>query len=274
MSYLTSRDGTRLYQRVWSDKGAATLILLHGYGDHIERYDRDARELAAAGFAVRGFDYRGHGQSDGLRGHIRFFSEYLDDLTAVLDAARDASPAPCFLVAHSHGALISLRYLLEYPRAVHGIAALSPYLKLALTPPKWQIGLGRMVSSIIPSLALPSGLKGVDMAQDPAVAADYDNDPRNFKIARARWFTESTAAQAEVAARAAEINVPSLFLIPGADKVANPTFAREVFERLGSADKECQVFEGLYHEILNEPPPGRTDVMTRLKGWLQKHQVS
>src|SRR5262245_5086694 len=112
MSTFASRDGTTLHELTWpasTPRGAVAII--HGYGEHIGRYDQVGKALAARGLTVRGIDFRGHGQSSGARGHIQRFDEYLDDLAAL--AAR-CPERPLFLLAHSMGGLVAAEYLLKH----------------------------------------------------------------------------------------------------------------------------------------------------------------
>ena len=98
----------------------AQIAIVHGYGEHIARYDHVGRALAERDFSVRGIDWRGHGQSGGMRGFIERFEEYLEDLDALLARTRQ-SGTPTFLLAHSMGGLAAARYLLEKPGAVDGV---------------------------------------------------------------------------------------------------------------------------------------------------------
>src|SRR5437879_12521189 len=114
MSFFQSRDGTQLHEETWPAQGKplASVVIVHGYGEHIGRYDETGRALAAAGFSVRGFDFRGHGQSAGVRGFCNRFSEYVDDLEAAVTRAR-AEGLPVFLLGHSFGALVAPHYAIQ-----------------------------------------------------------------------------------------------------------------------------------------------------------------
>jgi alpha-beta hydrolase superfamily lysophospholipase len=152
-----------------------------------------------------------------------------------------------------------------------GLVLTSPFWKLALAVPAAKIIAGKIASRILPKLALPSGLKGADVARDPEIAALYDRDPLNNKNATARWFTESTAAQAEVLARAPELKLPLLLLVGEADRVAAASQARVVFDRIGSADKTLRMLTGQFHEVLNELPPVREKTVAEIVEWLRAH---
>ena len=273
MSFFQSRDGTQLHEEHWPAEGkaaAASVVIVHGYGEHIGRYEETGRALASAGFSVRGLDLRGHGQSGGVRGYCNRFDEYLDDVDAIVARAR-AEGLPLFLFGHSFGGLVVPFYVLHHPTAVAGMVLTSPYWQLALPQPAPKIWAGKIASFIAPKLALPTGLKGSDVCKDPELQAKYDADPLNNKNATARWFTESTAAQAELVVRAPELTTPTLLLVGAADRVAAAPQARVVFERLGSKDKTLRMLEGQYHEVLNEPRPTRTETVREIVEWLRAH---
>jgi len=272
MSFFQSRDGTQLHEETWPAAGKATasVVIIHGYGEHIARYDEAARAIAAAGFSVRGLDLRGHGQSGGVRGFCNRFDDYLDDVDAEVGRAR-AEGLPVFLLGHSFGALVAPHYALRHPTSIAGLVLTSPYWKLALAQPALKIWAGKLASIIAPKLALPSGLKGADVCRDPAIAAKYDADPLNNKNATARWFTESTTAQEQLLVRAPELTLPTLLLVGEADRIAAAPQARVVFERIGSKDKTLRMLAGQYHEVLNEPKPTRDQTVAEIVEWLRAH---
>ena len=272
MSFFQSRDGTQLHEESWpaTGKALASVVIVHGYGEHIGRYDEAARALAAAGFNVRGLDLRGHGQSGGVRGFCNRFDEYLDDVDAIVSRAR-ADGLPVFLLGHSFGALVAPHYALRHPANVAGLVLTSPYWQLAMQQPALKIWAGKIASTIAPKLALPTGLKGADVCRDPELAAKYDVDPLNNKNATARWFTESTTAQEQILARAPELTLPTLLLVGEADRVAAAPQARVVFERIGAKDKTLRMLAGQYHEVLNEPKPTRDQTVSEIVEWLRAH---
>jgi alpha-beta hydrolase superfamily lysophospholipase len=273
MPNFASSDGVSLYEKVWpASAPKAVAILVHGYGEHIERYAHVAAALNAAGFHARGYDQRGHGQSGGTRGFCMHFSEYLDDLKLVIARATKEWPGlPVFLVAHSFGGLVSCKYLLRDASGITGLVLSSPYFKLKLEVPAIKVMAGKIMSKIIPKLSLPSGLKGADVSRDPDIASLYDRDPLNNKNATARWFTETSSAQEEVAARASEIKLPALVMHGAADKIADPAQTDSIFRKLGSADKQLKMYEGQFHEIFNEPAEDRKKTLNDVTEWLTAH---
>jgi len=272
MSFFQSRDGTQLHERVWPAEGKAqaTVVIVHGYGEHIGRYDETARKLAEAGFNVRGLDLRGHGQSGGVRGFCRHFDEYLEDVDAAVARARPEG-LPVYLLGHSFGGLIAPHYAMRHGDGLSGLLLTSPFWKLALAVPAAKVWAGKVASRLLPKLSLPSGLRGTDVSRDPEIAAAYDRDPLNNRNATARWFTEAAAAQETLLVRAPQLTLPLLLIAGEADRVAAAPQARVVFERIGSQDKTLHMLPGQYHEVLNEPRADRDKTVAEIVVWLRAH---
>jgi alpha-beta hydrolase superfamily lysophospholipase len=246
------------------------VVIVHGYGEHIRRYDESARALTAAGWAVRGIDLRGHGESAGTRGFIRRFDEYLDDVALVIARARETK-GPLFLLGHSMGGLISTHVALQKKAALDGLILSSPFFRLKLPVPAVKVYAGKFFSSVLPTLALPMGLKGADVTRDAELAALYDRDPLNLKKATSRWFTETSTAQEQALARGGDLALPCLFMHGGADKVADPRATEELFATVASKDKTLKIYEGQFHEIFNEPPADRVKTFADVVAWLDAH---
>lgn len=238
-------------------KGA--ILITHGYAEHCGRYREVAHVLVDAGWAVMTYDVRGHGQSPGERGFIERFDIYLDDLSHMITAARALAPnAPFVLLGHSHGSLIVLRALTgdRAPDVTKAIVS-SPYL--AIHPkhsvPGWQKALARVASRIAPKLKQPNNIVATQLTSDPAMQAAHDVDKLNFGIATPRWFTESTAAQKYVADHASRIEVPTTWLVGGADPLTDPAQSRRVADKVKGATYHDLV--GMKHEVFNELERGK-----------------
>jgi lysophospholipase len=247
----------------------AAALIVHGYAEHGGRYVGLARHLADAGFATMTFDYRGHGRAGGMRGHCDRFTDFVGDLQRACARVVAGGERPLVLVAASHGALIALRALVEPARfplpGVTAAALISPFLGVKMPVPRWKLVLGRVASRFAPRLAIPHGINADDFSHDPAVAPAYRKDPLTVTKTTARWFTEATAAQELVAARAGALSIPTLWLVAGADRVVDADATRRVYATAGGA-KEIRTYDGLYHELTNEVEKDR--VIADLDTWL------
>lgn len=265
---LKGRDGTRLCLARWPVEGEAeaVLLVLHGYFEHGGRYEEFARTLSARQIAVLALDLRGHGHSEGFRGHVLDFEEYLDDVDVVMEAmALDGRPL--FLLGHSLGGLVAFIWASTRP-AAHGLRGLiltNPYLERALVVPAWKIAAARFMARIKPTFSLPSGLDSALLSHDAAKNNEYRRDPLIFNHATAGWFVAVTRAQKQ-AARAAVLCVPLLCVIGGADAIARPQATRTMFERVRAPDKTLKELPGQYHEVLNEVR--RADLYEEIASWV------
>jgi lysophospholipase len=191
-----------------------------------------------------------------------------------LSAARAAlntsgAGAPLFVVAHSFGALTTLKYCIEgHQKGLAGLMLSAPYLKTKVAVPALKLLAGELMSGIWPSLAMPMGLKGTMASHDPEQQREFDTDPLSNKKATTRWFTEALAGQAAVLARAGEITLPCLVMHGAADPIADPAQTEEVFARLTSTDKTLEMLKGQLHEIFMETRPDRDRTIERVVAWL------
>lgn len=251
--------------------------MLHGYAEHLGRYDEVVDLLLGGGFDCDLLDLRGHGRSGGTRGYVPRFEAYRDDLDRFLAESPWAKPPatgiplPRLVLGHSLGGLITLSYVLHRPGVFAALAVTSPFLAPALDVPAYKRLLGEVAARITPHLSLPGEIPPAMLTHDTERVRLYQEDPLVFDTVNPRWFLEALEAQAELDRRAPEIRLPSLFLLAGDDHIADSEHSREIFERLGSTDKELHVYPGLYHEVLNEV--GRQQVFGDLLSWLES-QVS
>ncbi len=234
------------------------VVVTHGYAEHCGRYHEVANVIVKAGWTAVTYDCRGHGKSPGERGYIDRFDTYVSDLHAVIAAAKRLVPdgAPAVLLGHSHGSLIVLYALASAnPPQVKTAIVSSPFLGTKLPVPGYKKLLGRIASRIAPKLNQPSGIQSDQLTNDPAKRAEHAADKLNFPTANARWFVESSKAQAFVDANAHRIAVPTTWLVGGADPLVDPARSRAVANKVKGATYHDLV--GLKHEVFNEVERGR-----------------
>jgi alpha-beta hydrolase superfamily lysophospholipase len=288
----------------------ARVVIVHGYDDHAGRYRDLALRLADEGFSAMAFDYRGHGRAAGRRGHCVRFHEYLADLEAAVGqtpsvdrangqpveaGAGDGPTAthPMVILAHSHGALIALHWLCQdWPKAtndnqdaatagspaslvggtaVDAAVLSSPYLGPGFHLAWYEKLALALASPVVPTLTVPNRLQPQDMTHDPHRLAAREPDPLVHGVATVRWCTESARAQHELAGLIERLAVPSLWLVGGADRVADPATTLSRYEAV-RAEKELHVYDQLYHELFNEVE--RERVIADLLAWLRARYSS
>lgn len=264
-------EGTGIHWSAVEPKDpVASLALVHGYGDHGGRYGPLVDRLASSGIATFLVDLRGHGRSEGRRGYVRRFEDYLDEVEEIVRLAAGASPW-VFLLGHSFGGLLVLRYLLERREAVQGAVLSAPFLALAFEPPGWKVALGKALRAVAPWASIPSGITPEMLTSDPTLRREAEEDPLFFTTTTPGWYFEAIRAQGEVMERAKEIRVPLLGLVPLGDPVASPTATTAFFERVGSADRRLVPFPGALHEVFNEVPTFREEAFREVTEWILAH---
>jgi len=229
------------------------VLVTHGYAEHCGRYRELAHVIVDAGWAVMTYDVRGHGQSPGPRGFIEKFQVYLDDLAAMVRAAKELAPgAPLVLLGHSHGSLITLRALCDDkpPADVKAAIISSPFLALKMPVPGYKKVLAKIASRVAPKLSQPNDLRVEDLTSDVGKQQERVADKLCFDIATSRWFTESADAQKFVAANADRIKIPTTWLVGGADRITDAARSKVVAARVPGANYHDLV--GLRHEVFNE----------------------
>ncbi len=273
---LTTPDGVKLHVEHFAARGRAvgTLVFVHGFSAHIGNFRHVGRALGDAGFATTLFDCRGHGRSDGRRGYVKRFGDFVADLDLVIAGTRAANPAlPLVLAGHSNGALISLGYLLEVsgaenlltrPADVGALAIAAPFLSLRMKVPAIKRALAGPLGLLWPTLALGNGVKGADVSRTPEAQAGFDADPLVHHVATSRWFNETLAAQARVMEAAPRLKTPTLMQLAGADRLVSNDAARQ-FARSAGPIVELRVYDNLFHEMFLEPE--RDAVIAELIRW-------
>ena len=265
-STLTAADGVRLSVRKFAPQGptVGTVVLVHGYLEHGGRYQLLAQALCAQGLAMVAADLRGHGHSEGPRGHVRRFDDYHHDLSQVLAAQ---GPGPLCLFGHSLGGLIALDYGLRGRAPLAGLMVSNPFIAPALRIPRAKLWLGRVSQRLWPTLAVRAGLKATDLTSDAEMLAQLRADPLIFDRTTARWFYEITCAQKRVAQGGA-LPMPFLGILGMADAIASPQASLSCFAKLQAPTHTVWQRPGERHEVLNER--GRHALCQQIAGWARQ----
>ena len=276
---VATRDGLALVTRHWPLAGArpapGVAVLVHGLGEHIGRYEHVAQHLNRHGWAVVGFDHRGHGHSPGKRGALRDHHDLLHDLAAVIDATRRAYPSqPLVLIGHSLGGAIAARFAsaqatpaepAPWARPLDGLVLSSPALAIPIGP--IQRLLLATVGQLTPDVAVSNGLKPAWICHNPATVAAYQADPLVHDRVTGRLTSWLIEAGQVARTRAAHWRVPTLIMWGGEDRCVDPT-GSAAFAASAPRDRVAShPWPSLSHEIFNEVE--QADVLAALSGWLQ-----
>jgi acylglycerol lipase len=266
---FTGAGGMRIFWQAWLPECSptATVVIAHGAGEHSDRYGHVAARLVAEGFAVYAIEHRGHGRSEGQRALIDRIDNAVADLDTLIElTARQQPGLQLFLLGHSMGATISLCYALAHQARLAGLILTGTLAALEAATPHVRIA-AKLISALAPGMPLIA-VDATQVSRDPTVVAEYLGDPLVFhgKLP-ARTVSELATAVDSFPAAVPRITVPTLIMYGTADGLAPPRGSVMVGERIGAPDTTIRAYEGLYHEILNEPEQDR--VLDDVCGWLR-----
>lgn len=270
---FTGAARKQIYWQAWLPEGkpAGVVVLVHGYAEHSGRYRHVAERLVSAGYAIYAPDHHGHGKSEGARANVNRMSEVVSDLDHVVRMAAAKHPElPVFLVGHSMGSLITLDYVTKtstgsgYPLAGAAVSGTAIDISIVSAPERL---VASILSGFVPNLGVIP-LKTADLSRDPQVVAAYDSDPLNYHgRIKARTAAEVLGTTDKVGDRLPEVRLPILIMHGTDDKGAAVSGARLIAEKASSDDVTLKLYDGLYHEIFNEPE--QDIVLGDLLDWLK-----
>ena len=275
LSPFTAADGENLALHEWPVAADTPLrglvVLVHGLGEHAGRYGAVAEQLNTWGFAVRGYDHYGHGESAGPRGGLNNDTRLLDDLADMIECTRARLPPglPLVLLGHSMGGLVAARFVSMHLRPVDALVLSSPALDPGLNAV--QKLLLATLPRILPNLRVGNGLDAQYLSHDPAVVAAYLADPLCHDRISARLARFIADGGPATVARAAHWSVPTLLMWAGADKLVNPAGSRAFAAAAPRGVVQSHGFEPLFHELFNESPELADPVFALLRQWLLQH---
>jgi acylglycerol lipase len=270
--FWVNTDTGPLYCRFWIPrKHVATLVCIHGVGEHIKRYDPLFHLLSQAGIRAGGFDQRGYGETvkkHGSKGHIVSEDVLFGDIMAVINNIRDATPL--FLLGHSMGGGIALDFAKRNPSIFSGVIGSSPFLAFAPgSAPLFHERLAlRLLPSIFPAFALPKHLDSSLLSNDPNVGKQYDSDPLVHSLISTLTAAQSIKRAEHLLADAPNFTLPILLVHGSNDLITGIDGTKQFHKSIASLDKTFVVFDGSRHEIHNEIEPAKTKLTNLYIDWI------
>lgn len=273
ISSFQTNDGLKLHSEAWLPDTTphAIVVIIHGAAEHIGRYAHVAARFVGQGYAVYGYDQRGHGRSEGKRGYFKTFEQTIGDLSKYLDLIRTTQrEQTCFLYGHSMGSLVTLAYILRDNRhPIHGLITTGTPLTIDENVPNIIVSAVRALNQVVPEAPLVS-LDVTGMSRDPAVLATWTTDPHvNLTLLRVRTTMGMLGTIRHIRANLADITLPMLIMHGGGDRIVDPEGSRVLYNAIASKDKTLKIYPELYHEIVNEPE--RNMVLNDMVTWLNQH---
>jgi acylglycerol lipase len=265
---------TTFFMQGWEPEGApkAFLALVHGLGEHTTRYAHVGKVMSDAGYAIVGFDLRGHGRSGGARGHASSLDAYMQDIDEFLRLMEQRYPdIPHFLYGHSLGGLLSLAYAIQYGAGLRGVMVTGAALRSSLQEQKAKVALAKILGSMIPTMTVQSGLDPATISRDLQIVEAYKNDSLVHYSTSLGFGKAALNAIDLCFAHAKEFPVPLLMIHGKEDKLTYPS-GTEDFAKLVSAaggDVTLKLWDSLYHEVHNEPE--KAEVFKFMIEWLDQH---
>lgn len=263
---------SNIYYQAWLPEGnvKAVLLIVHGLGEHCGRYMNVVNHFVPLGYAVYGLDHIGHGKSEGQREVVERFDDYTTTLTIYYNMVKGwQTTKPIFLLGHSMGGTIATYYLLDHQADFRGAVISAPGIKVSDSISPATITMGKILSVIAPK----AGVLALDVnsiSRDPEVVTAYVNDPLVFHgKTPARLAAEFVKTMQHITAEVDKITLPFIVIQSGQDKIVDPAGAQMLYDKAGSKDKTIKIYEGLYHEVFNEPERAR--VLKDVETWLATH---
>ena len=259
--------GGSLFVRSWrpSANARAILAICPGFNSHSGYYDWVGAQCAAAGYVTFALDLRGRGKSEGERYYVETFDEYVSDVHALVQLAKHRhADLPLFLLGHSAGGVVSCLYALDHGSELAGLVCED--FAFELPAPDFALAVLKGVSHLAPH-AHALTLKPADFSRDPRVVAAMSSDP--LTAHESQPFATAAAlvrADERLKQNFANLKTPSLIIHGTADVATKPSGSQHLYERTGATDKTLKLYEGRYHDPLNDL--GKEEVLSDILRWL------
>lgn len=260
-TFLKTKEHHRLFFQSWEVPQAEYGILItHGQAEHSGCYETLIDSFQNEKCNFYGFDFRGHGKSDGIRGYAQSAFDYLEDFQTFVKFVLQLEnrPSKLFLFSHSMGGMIQvLAQTNDYFKknllpAFRGQILSAPLMGVAIDVPFWKKEGAKLIRSLIPQLTLGNEIKNEMLSQDPQILKKYDQDNlRHGKISAGVYLSFFDIFKI-LDQQAHEITLPTLLLLGKSDRVVSISEAERIFNLFQSADKTLQFFEKSRHELIND----------------------
>ena len=261
-------DGLKIFTQVWEPEGStkAVINILHGLGEHSGRYAHVAKTFNQAGYSVIASDLRGHGKTEGKRGHAPSFEAFMKDIDVLLEESSRLYPhLPQFLWGHSLGGVLVPNYVLLRKPQLEGVVITAPPFYSPVTNQKVKVMMAKIAGALMPEVSMASGLKAEWISRDPEVVSRYVNDPLVHGVATLAMAKYTLEALPWAFKLAHEWALPMLIMHGEADKLSFVSGSKELASKI-PGNCTLKIWPGLWHEIHNEPE--KDEVLAYALGWL------
>jgi acylglycerol lipase len=267
-SAMQTKENIELFQQIWKPDGDinAVISLIHGLGEHSSRYKHVAEYYQSKGYVVAAFDLRGHGKSQGQRGHYASLETALDDIKVFIDSTTAQFPGkPVFLYGHSLGGVMVLNYAIKIKNNLTGVIATSPGLATGDKVAPWKLSLGKLLYSVLPTFSMANGLDVENISRDKEVVRKYKADPLVHDQITARFGLDFLNAGLWASEHAKEFKLPLLLMYGTGDHIVSGEAIRAF--AASAPNVTFREWDGYFHELHNEPE--KAEVFEFTDQWMQ-----
>jgi acylglycerol lipase len=265
---FASTGGVRIHTHAWLPEGPprAVVVICHGVNSHGGQYRWVGEQLAARGFAAHALDLRGRGQSDGERFYVEDIADYVADLRGLARIAQQRHPGlPVYVLGHSAGGVVACTYALDHQAEIAGLVCES--FAFQVPAPGFVLAAIKGISHVAPRLGVLT-LHMKDFTRDPAALAALEADPlTKGETQPAATVAALVRADERLHDSFGQITLPVLILHGTADKATVCQGSQYFHAHAGSADKTLKLYEGHYHDLLNDL--GKEGVLQDILGWIE-----
>lgn len=270
---ITSKDGLTIQSRAWLSQKVnckGLIFLLHDIGEHSARYAHIGEAFSEAGYHFLGFDLRGHGLSEGKRGHSPKFINLMDDIEEWIRQSIEHfgfTANKRILYGQGFGGNLVLNYLLRRKPNISGAIVTSPILNTPQTKSKIKVGVLKFLSNVFPGLSLRNPIKSKNLSKDMAFVKAYQDDVYNHRKISARLSFDLLSSGKFALENAHKLDIPILLMHGTSDMITPPTITKSLGERIGKM-AEVVLWENFFHELHNDI--NREFVIDKILNWLKK----
>ena len=267
---VETTGGLTLFVRSWRPEANARglVVIVPGFNSHSGYYGWVAEQLVEAGLVVYALDLRGRGQSDGERFYVDKFTDYVDDASAVVKLAKSREPGlPTFLLGHSAGGVVACLYALDQPSELSGL--ISESFANEIPAPDFALAVFKGLGHVAPHAHILH-LKNEIFSRDPAAVQAMNADPLiAHETQPTKTLAEMVRADERLKREFPSMTLPLLILHGTADQATKPSGSQRFYEMAGSQDKTLKLYEGHYHDLLNDLD--KEIVMADISTWIVGH---
>lgn len=252
--FILNSSGKKIFFREWKIKGQPkkNILIIHGLGEHSGRYKEFAEFYIKKGIGVYALDLQGHGKSEGKRGHIKSFEEYLDSIENLLIFIRKKFlDTPIILFGHSLGGLIGLNFLIEREsKEIESAVISSPWIETAIKIPEYLIIIQKNLKRVFPSLRLNNRLISNHLSKNKDIVSEYDKDELVHNKISLKLYSEVMRSIDNVKEKASRIKIKILLYHGKSDKIISSNGTLKISKQLKK--HKIKLYENVYHEPHND----------------------